>query len=124
VRALRDRSADIVVAVNVMGIGSDSQAQQRRRVIGLPGPLENMLVLPALLNNLFMGLDVIMSQIARDSCRWADVVISPTCPPSPRHHVVPAGTYRRAGERAMLAAMPELMSILGSKAAPGNTPEA
>jgi NTE family protein len=114
VRALRERGADIVIAVNVMGVGTGGRTEQRPRLLNLPIVLENVLVLPGLLSNLLLGLDVIMSQIALDSCRWADVVISPSCPPGPRRRVVPAQTYRSAGERAALEAMPELTAILGS----------
>jgi NTE family protein len=111
VRALRERGADIVVAVNVMAMNGDVSRRWPR--LTLPAPLERLLVLPALLDNLLTGFDVVMSQIAADSCRWADVVVTPIAPRSPLHGVVPARAYMRAGERAMQRALPELQSLVG-----------
>jgi NTE family protein len=113
IRALRDRGADIVVAVNVMNMNGDDLVHRWRRP-RLPAPFERLLVLPALLENLFAGFDVVMSQIAADSCRWADVVVTPAAGRSPRHNVVPARAYMRAGEQAMRRALPELQRLVGT----------
>ena len=122
VGALRDRGADIVVAVNVMGPENHSQSRRRLFPWRLPGPLENIFAVTAVLENLVIGLDVIMGQLAAASCRWADVVVMPVTGPVPRLHAVPARACMRAGQEAMLAALPDLMALLGSDIAVGEVP--
>ncbi|HXQ63150.1 MAG TPA: cyclic nucleotide-binding and patatin-like phospholipase domain-containing protein [Acidimicrobiales bacterium] len=112
VGALRDRGADIVVAINVMG--SENRRRSRLLPWTLPGPLENVFAVSAVMENLVVGLDVIISQLAAASCRWADVVVTPVTEPVPRFHAVPARASMRAGEQAMLAALPEVMTLLGA----------
>jgi NTE family protein len=119
VGALRDRGADIVVAVNVMGPENHAPSRRRHFPWRLPGPLENIFAVTAVLENLVIGLDVIMGQLAAASCRWADVVVMPVTGPVPRLHAVPARAAVRAGEQAMLAALPDLMALLGSDRAVG-----
>jgi NTE family protein len=121
VGALRDRGADIVVAVNVMGPENHSGARRRLLPWTLPGPLENIFAVSAVLENLVIGLDVIMGQLAAASCRKADIVVMPITGPVPRLHAVPARASMRAGEQAMLAALPDLMALLGSDLANPDT---
>jgi len=42
------------------------------------------------------------------------VVVTPVTEPVPRFHAVPARASMRAGEQAMLAALPEVMTLLGA----------
>jgi len=114
VGALRDRGADIVVAVNVMGSKNHSRSRRRLFPWTMPGPIESVFAVMAVLENLVIGLDVIMGELAAASCRWADVVVMPVTGPVSRFHAVPARASMRAGEQAMLAALPDLAAILGS----------
>ena len=113
VGALRDRGADIVIAVNVMGPENHSRSRRRLLPWTLPAPFENIFAVSAVLENLVIGLDVIMGQLAASSCRRAEVVVTPVTGPVPRLHAVPARASMRAGEQAMLAALPDLMTLLG-----------
>jgi NTE family protein len=108
-----------LVAVNVMGPENHAPSRRRHFPWRLPGPLENIFAVTAVLENLVIGLDVIMGQLAAASCRWADVVVMPVTGPVPRLHAVPARAAVRAGEQAMLAALPDLMALLGSDRAVG-----
>jgi len=121
VGALRERGADIVVAVNVMGPENRSRSRRRLFPFRLPGPFENIFAVSAVLENLVMGLDVIMGQLAAASCRWADVLVMPVTEQVPRLHAVPARASMRAGEQAMLTVLPDLMALLGINPALGDT---
>jgi NTE family protein len=104
VAALRDRGADIVIAVNVMAIGKGPMGVYTPRIrIPMPGVLEN----------LFIGFDTIVTQIAVQSCKQADVVIEPGRADARWYEVVPAKTYMKAGETAMRNALGEVRRLLG-----------
>jgi NTE family protein len=106
IKALRDRGADIVVAVNVMTIG--------RGTLGAIARLPRIRIpMPGLLENLAIGLDTIVSQLAAHACRQADVVVEPDSDASHWYEVVPSQAYMNAGERAMQTSMPRLKALLG-----------
>lgn len=107
VTALRDRGADIVIAVNPMTIGHGplgAFVQMPRIRIPMPGLLEN----------LFIGLDTVTSQIAAHACRQADVVVEPTSANGRWYDVMPAQAYMDAGEQAMHSALPQLRALVGN----------
>lgn len=104
VRAVRERGADIVIAVNVMAIGKGHLgAYTPRFKIPLPGAVEA----------LFVGLDTIVSRIAAQAGRLADVLVEPTGADAKWYQVVPARAYQHAGERAMQNAIPDVRRLLG-----------
>jgi NTE family protein len=106
VRALRERGADIVIAVNVMTIGRGSLGA----LVELP---RLRIPMPAVVDNLFISLDTIMSQLAAHACRQADVVVEPTQGEHHWYDVMPAQAYMQAGERAMRDALPQVRRLLG-----------
>jgi hypothetical protein len=70
--------------------------------------------MPAVLDNLFIALDTVMSQLAAHACRQADVVVEPTSGDHQWYDVMPAQAYMQAGERAARAALPRIRHLLGS----------
>ncbi|HXW36086.1 MAG TPA: patatin-like phospholipase family protein, partial [Acidimicrobiales bacterium] len=104
VSALRALGADVVVAVNVMNVSSGFLGTTPSRI---PIPI------PSLVENLFMGIDSITSQIAVESCRLADIVVTPTAPDTRWFDVLPFRAYETAGREAMTLALPELCALLG-----------
>ena len=101
---LRDMGADIVVAVNVMHIGRGSAGLYTPRL---------RIPLPGLVDNLLIGLDTVMSQAAAQSCRLADVTVTPTQGGAAWHDLLPAAKYAAAGARAMRDALPRVRQLLG-----------
>jgi NTE family protein len=112
VDAARALGADLVIAVNVMQVGKDSLGLYRSR---LPLPL------PSVVENLFIGLDTVATQIAAHACRTADVVVRPQEADPSWHDVVPAAAYMRRGEQAMTAALPAAWSLLQRTPAPSHS---
>jgi NTE family protein len=111
VKALRDRGADIVIAVNIMTMG--------RGALGAFVQLPSVrLPMPGLLENLFIGLDTIMAQLSAHSCRQADVIVAPTSDGQRWYDVMPRQSWSKAGERAMRAALPEVRRLLSPTAQP------
>jgi NTE family protein len=108
VTALRDRGADIVIAVNPMTIGHGPLG-------AFVQPLPIRIPMPGLLENLFIGLDTVTSQMAAHACRQADVVVEPTSTNVRWYDVMPAQAYMHAGEQAMQAALPQLRALVGSE---------
>jgi NTE family protein len=104
VTALRERGADIVVAVNVMSISSGPLGTKSSF---LPFPF------PSLLENLFTGLDTVTAQIAVESCRLADIEVTPVAPATKWYQFIPTRAYEAAGERAMTDALPEILAFVG-----------
>jgi NTE family protein len=107
VTALRDRGADIVIAVNTMTIGHGPLGA----FVQLP---RIRIPMPGLLENLFIGLDTVTSQIAAHACRQADVVVEPTSANLRWYDVMPAQAYMHAGEQAMQGALPQVRALVGS----------
>lgn len=108
VAALRERGADIVVAVNVMAIGKGATGFYTPRF---------RIPMPGLLDTLFIGLDTVMTQAAVHSCQLADVVVQPQAADAGWREVLPAAKYAAAGARAMRAALPELRQLVGAEPA-------
>ncbi len=106
VTRLRERGADVVVAVNVMRLGTD--------ILGLHLP-RVPLPMPAIVTNLLVGLDTLMSEISAQTSNLADVTIEPTVDQHRWNDVLPIATYRAAGERAARAALPELRRLVGAR---------
>jgi NTE family protein len=105
VTTLRDRGADIVIAVNVMAIGKGPMGMYTPRFrIPLPGLVENLLI----------GFDTIVTQIAVQSCKQADIVIEPGSADARWYDVVPSRTYMEAGIRAMEKALPKVKELIGA----------
>ena len=98
----------IVIAVNPMTIGHGPLGAFVR-------PLPIRIPMPGLLENLFIGLDTVTSQIAAHACRQADVVVEPTSTNVRWYDVMPAQAYMHAGEQAMQAALPQLRALVGSE---------
>jgi len=101
VGALRERGADIVIAVNVMAIGKGAT--------GLYTPRFRV----PFLDTLIIGLETIMTQSSVHSCHMADVVVQPYNANAPRWDVIRNVPYMRAGELAMQAALPEVKRLIG-----------
>jgi NTE family protein len=108
VAALRERGADIVIAVNVMAIGKGAAGFYTPRV---------RIPMPGLIDTLFIGLDTVMTQAAVHSCQLADVVVQPEAANAQWHEVLPAAKYAAAGRKAMHAALPRVRELLGQRAA-------
>jgi NTE family protein len=101
---LRERGADIVIAVNVMRLGGDLLGMQLPRV---PLPV------PKLVTNLFLGLDTLIAEISNQACKLADVAIEPVID-NPRWYApIPMGAYRTAGITAAEAAIPKIRDLVG-----------
>jgi NTE family protein len=103
VGALRERGADIVVAVNVMAMGKGPLGLGTRRRFRMPEILETLLG----------GFDTLMRQIAVHSCASADLVVEPAAPDSSDDDPSPSRRYMHAGERAMQQALPRLRELIG-----------
>lgn len=108
VAALRERGADIVIAVNVMAIGKGATGFYTPRF---------RIPMPGLLDTLFIGLDTVMTQAAVHSCHMADVVVQPQAADAGWREVLPAAKYAAAGARAMRAALPDLRQLVGAEPA-------
>jgi NTE family protein len=104
VGVLRRMGADIVIAVNVMEVG--------RGAAGLYTP-RFRIPLPGIIDNLMIGLDTVMSQVAMQSCRTADVVVAPRAAGATWRDVLPASKYAAAGAASMRAALPRIRQLLG-----------
>jgi NTE family protein len=104
VGALRELGADIVIAVNVMEVG--------RGAAGVYTP-RFRIPMPGILDNLFIGLDTVISQAAAQSCAVADVVVTPRQSGANWYDVLPAGKYAAAGAAAMRAEVAGIRRLLG-----------
>jgi NTE family protein len=104
VAPLRAMGADVVIAVNVMEIG--------RGAAGIYTP-RFRIPLPGLVDNLLIGLDTVISQAAVQSCRMADIVVTPREAGAKWHEILPAAKYAAAGADAMRAALPAVRRLLG-----------
>jgi hypothetical protein len=65
-----------------------------------------------MVENLFIGIDTVATQIAAHACRTADVVVRPQEADPSWYDVIPGIAYMRSGERAMTAALPAAWSLL------------
>jgi NTE family protein len=101
---LRERGADIVVAVNIMRLGGDLLGMQMPR---LPLPV------PALVTNLLLGLDTLIAEISNHECKLADVAIEPVVTNVPWYAPVPRSAYRAAGVTATETAVPAIRDLVG-----------
>ncbi len=106
VGALRELGADIVIAVNVMNVG--------RGAAGVYTP-RFRIPMPGLLDNLFIGLDTVISQAAAQSCSVADVVVTPSQSGATWHDLLPAAKYAAAGATAVRAELPRIRQLLGEE---------
>jgi NTE family protein len=104
VGVLRSMGADIVIAVNVMEVG--------RGAAGVYTP-RFRIPLPGIIDNLMIGLDTVMSQVAVQSCRTADVIVAPRDAGATWRDVLPASKYAAAGAASMRAALPQIRRLLG-----------
>ena len=88
VAALRDKGADIVIAVNVMDVG--------RGAAGLYTP-RFRIPMPGLVDNLLIGLDTVISQAAAQSCSIADIVVTPRQSGATWRDLLPRPSTRQPG---------------------------
>jgi hypothetical protein len=98
--------ADTVVAVNVMEIG--------RGAAGIYTP-RFRIPLPGLIDNLLIGLDTVITQAAVQSCKMADIVVTPRQAGAKWHELLPSAKYAAAGAAATRAVLPKLRYILGEE---------
>jgi len=105
VKVLRDRGADIIIAVNVMAIGKGAT--------GLYTPRFRV----PFLDTLIIGLETVMTHISVHSCNLADVVVQPHDAQAKWWDLIRNDAYMKAGERSMLAALPEVQKLIGISAA-------
>jgi hypothetical protein len=98
--------ADTVIAVNVMEIG--------RGAAGIYTP-RFRIPMPGLIDNLLIGLDTVISQAAVQSCKMADIVVTPREAGAKWHEILPAAKYATAGAEAMRAALPKIRYLLGEE---------
>jgi NTE family protein len=99
---LRERGADIIIAVNVMAIGKGAT--------GLYSPRFRI----PFLDTMIIGLETVMTQISVHSCNMADVVVQPYNANAPAWDLIRNVPYRRAGEMAMREAIPEVRRLIGA----------
>ena len=71
--------------------------------------------MPGLLDNLLIGLDTVISQAAVQSCKLADVIVTPRQAGAKWHEILPAAKYAAAGAEAMRAALPTIRHLLGEE---------
>jgi len=84
--------------------------------LGRDGTLTQVSALFLHYDNLFIGLDTVMTQAAVQSCRIADIVVEPFAAGARWYEMLPAGKYAAAGAAAMRAELPRLRALLGEAA--------